>query len=307
MSNTNLKVIYDGESLVNHAMDVKDLAPALLSLGDLFDNANYIFNGESVKIKIEVKALESGSFGINFNLLQSKLSQFSSFLTGDSIASILNLKEIIFGGTVVGIYTVKGLFALIRILSDRKPDKVKDLNNGYVELTVSNEIFIIPSRLLVLYKEESIRKCVEETLKPLAKNGIDTFSVYSNENLLETVKKAELSLFKTPEIQDEVILNYEHEAAYSIISLAFKEDNKWRLHDGSATISVRVIDERFLKKVELNQVSFTKGDILICKVKTVQFKTATGLRTEYDLLEVIDHQKAGRQLDIFDIENSNDV
>lgn len=306
MDNTNLKVVYDGESLINHAMDVKDLAPALLSLGDLFDTANYILNGERVKIKIEVKALEAGSFGIDFNLLQSKMSQFSSFLTGDSLASILNLKEIIFGGTVVGVYTVKGLFSLIRILSGKQPDKVKDLNNGYLELTVSNEVFIIPSRLLVVFKEESVRKSVEETLKPLAKNGIDTFAVYSNENLLETVNKTELNLFKSPEIQDELILEYEHQAAYSIISLAFKEDNKWKLHDGSATISVRVMDEKFLRQVELNQVSFTKGDILICKVKTIQFKTANGLRTEYDLLEVIEHQKAGRQLDIFDITNTDE-
>lgn len=57
-------------------------------------------------------------------------------------------------------------------------------------------------------------------------------------------------------------------------------------------------DESFLNDVEHNRISFAKGDILICKLKTTQYKSSTGLKTEYDLLNVIDHQPPGSQLNL---------
>ena len=85
-------------------------------------------------------------------------------------------------------------------------------------------------------------------------------------------------------------------AAYSIIALAFKDDNKWRLHDGNNTISVSIEDQKFLSDVNENKISFSKGDILICRVRTKQWSTSVGLKTEYVVLEVIDHRSPPRQI-----------
>ncbi len=299
-SENEFKIQYDGEALKDHRMDVRDLAPALLSIAELFEESNRVINGNRTNLSVEIIALQPGSFGVNFGFTQSFTSQAISFLAGDKVASILALKELIVGGTVVGIATVKGLYHLIRWLKGRKPNHIEDLKNGYVKIIFNSETFIFPSRVLELYQEISIRKAVEGSLKPLLKDGVDIFEIYSNDRLVETIQAKEVEYFETPTLEDEKILEYEHESAYSIISLAFKEDNKWRLHDGSSTISVSVKDQYFLKKVEQNQVAFSKGDILICKVKTTQWQTENGLRTEYDLLEVIEHKKAHRQLSLFD-------
>ena len=295
-----LKISYDGEALRKHKMDVRDLAPALLAIGELFEESNRVLNDDKTTLRVKVNALETGSFGIVFELDQSLVDQITGFLTGDGVTSILNLKELIIGGALFGTASIKGLFSLIRWLKGGKPDQIKDLKNGYIQLTINNETITVPSKLLLLYKEVSVRKAVENTLAPLQRDGITEFSVIENGKVVENIPKSELRYFVTPAVADEKILEHENEAAYSIISLAFKEDNKWRLYDGSSTINVSVKDIDFLKKVELNQVSFTKGDILICKVKTIQWKTDHGLKTEYELLEVKEHQRAGRQLSIFD-------
>lgn len=50
---TEFKIIYDGESLKNHSMEIRDLAPALLALGNLFDEVNRILNGDKAAIKLQ--------------------------------------------------------------------------------------------------------------------------------------------------------------------------------------------------------------------------------------------------------------
>ena len=82
------------------------------------------------------------------------------------------------------------------------------------------------------------------------------------------------------------------------MSLAFKEGNRWRLTDGQNTFSVQVNDEDFLRRVDANQVSFAKGDVLICKLRTKQWQVEDGVRSEYELVEVVEHRSA-RQLPLF--------
>jgi hypothetical protein len=289
-TNTQLTVVYDGEALTSHSMDVRELAPALLSLGKLFDESNRVLNGENTQIKLQVKAHEAGSFEILLELSQSLGNQISGFLTGDLITSALNLKELILG--------TAGLIYLIKKLKGGKPLSIKDLKNGMVRIEIEGETFEAPLKLLRLYQDIAIRKTVEEVLKPLKNPGIDSFKIKQNKKVIELVNKSDLGYYTLPEIDDEKITENEHEASYSIVSLAFKEDNKWRLHDGNNTISVSVKDEDFLNRVESNEISFTKGDILVCKIKMVQFRTNTGLKTEYELLEVKEHKQAARQLSL---------
>lgn len=293
MSNVvSFRVSYDGAALSAHMMDVRDLAPALLSIGQLFDEANRVLNGKDVSLKLHVKAHQAGSFEILFEAAQSLSSQLSGWLIDDCVTSALNLKELLIGGGV-------SLFWLLKKLKGKNPQKITVLKNDYALIESEDKSFEVPLSLLRLYQDMAVRSATEQVLKPLENNGIDTFTVKDNDHAPQSVDKLTYGYFKCPAIQDEKILEVEHEAAYSIISLAFKEDTKWRLYDGNSTITVSIGDENFLRKVNENLIAFAKGDILMCTVKVSQWKTTAGLRTEYEVLEVKDHQHAARQIPLF--------
>lgn len=285
-------VSYCGEALDSRQMDVRDLGPALLSLGQLFDEANRVLNGDKVSVKVQVTAQKSGSFQIDFEAIQTIYSQLSGFLTGDFVSSALNLKELI----LTGVGGAGGLFWLIKKLKGGKPKKITDLKNGMVRIEFDGETFEAPLKLLRLYQDLAVRAATEKVLRPLENEGINTFVAKDEKKEFVRVEKKDLPHFKIPEIQDERLFESEHDAAYSIISLAFKEDNKWRLYDGNSTISVTVKDDDFLRKVDDNLISFAKGDVLLCRVKTTQYRTNTGLKTEYTVLKVYQHRPAARQI-----------
>lgn len=286
------EIAYDGEALRSNSMDVRDLGPALMSLGQLFDEANRVLNDDKTSIHLKVVAQTPGSFEISLLLTTSIPQDITSFLAGDYVTSALNLKELILGGGV-GIFS---LFQLIRWLKGGKPTKIKDNGNGTFEITFEKETFIIPLKLLRLYQDIAIRRATESVLSPLKKEGIDTFKVKQKRKVIEVITKEDLHYFATPSLQDEQITETERISAFTIVSVTFKEDNKWRLSDGNVTMYVTIKDTEFLYKVENNLISFSYGDILRCRVRTVQWRTSEGLKTEHEVLEVLEHIKAARQL-----------
>ena len=69
MAGAKFQVTYGGAVLAKHAMDVRDLAPALLSLGALIREANNEINGGRSKVNLLVHSdFKHGCFNINFEL-----------------------------------------------------------------------------------------------------------------------------------------------------------------------------------------------------------------------------------------------
>jgi hypothetical protein len=73
---------------------------------------------------------------------------------------------------------------------------------------------------------------------------------------------------------------------------------RWRLFDGQSGISVLIADEDFIRRVDASEISFSKGDILICEVLIRQVQGPTGLKTTYVVERVLEHKQAARQLAI---------
>ena len=275
-------------------MDVRDLAPAMLGLGQLFDAANAALNGDSARIKVQVKATEPGCFQITFEVIQTLGEHLVALLSGPSVTAAANLVTLLIGVPTIG--TV-GLIGLIKRLKGGKFDKFDSLPENMVRLTIGEEHIDIPLALLRLYQDVAVRAATEKVIEePLKKEGIDSFEIREQSEVLVKVTKEEAEYFAKPHLPDATLIDDTRRSAFSIISLAFKEDNKWRLNDGTNAISATIEDADFLAKVDANQISFSKGDILICDVRVVQKQTDTGLKTEYTVVRVVEHKPAARQL-----------
>jgi hypothetical protein len=148
-----------------------------------------------------------------------------------------------------------------------------------------------------LYQDLAVRAAAQKVVAdPLRRDGVDKFEVREDRRSLIIVSKEETEYFNKPEVPDEILVETTRRAAFSIISLAFKEENKWRLYDGNTQINATIEDEDFQQRVDSNQIAFAKGDILLCDVRVRQKQTSHGLSTEYAVEKVIEHRPALRQL-----------
>jgi hypothetical protein len=58
----DFQIVYDGPSVRNGEMDVRELAPALMAIADLCQEANTILNGSDAVVGVNIKAIRRGSF-----------------------------------------------------------------------------------------------------------------------------------------------------------------------------------------------------------------------------------------------------
>lgn len=292
MSHAEFTLTYDGPALRNHEMNVRDLAPAMLSVGEAFEALNALQNGKAAQIAVNVRAHQPGCFSVAFDVVQV-VKDAGSFLAGDGVTAAVNLQAILFGTGGVGLTLVW----LIRKLRGKKPERIERLSPGMFRLTIDGETYDVPLALLNAYQELRVRRAVEGFIaRPLLKSGIDEVEFASGGRVLERVTKEEAPLFRAPDPDTDVVIDDTRRAAFTIRDLSFDEDGAWRLFDGTQPIKVRIEDQRFLSQVENDEIRFAKHDVLLCLVHFVQRRTGRGLETENTVIEVLEHIPAPRQL-----------
>ena len=291
-NSAHVDIVYDGPALQDGQMNVRDLASSMLAVGALFDSANQTLNGSNISVDVNVRATKPGSFHILYEVIQPITSTIP---IQELLSTADQIKNLLFGS---GASLFVGLFFLVMWLRGRKP-KVEKINNDLFRLTIDNQSYEVPLKLLHLYQDVSVRRALADIVRPVREPGIDVIEVREDTNLLQKATKDDISAFDVPEVQ-EPLLDETSRHAFSIISLAFKEDNKWRLTDGKAVFHVSMKDTEFQKRVDNNEIAFAKGDILVCDLHTVQWQIQEGVKTEYEVVKVLSHRPA-RQLPMIDL------
>lgn len=293
----NLQLIYDGDGLKNHEINPRELSSAILGLDGLLNEANKTLNSSKTKIQVKVKSnLEAGSFKINFRIDQNIIDKISDLLTSQNLEAILNASELI------GIVFVGGgcLCKLLKFLKNRKPTKKYKKDNLTI-IEVDDEIFETNEKVIKLYENWQLRKSLEEMVSPLEKNGIDLCLVKLEDNReFFDVKKNEFEYFKCSPAREVMIGEpVTFKTNLNIISLSFKDKNKWYVNDGQSSFYTIIEDLEFLRRVDDNE-EFRKGDVLEVLIRREQFlNEEQKLRTEYFIENVIEHKKPHEQMGLF--------
>lgn len=75
-----------------------------------------------------------------------------------------------------------------------------------------------------------------------------------------------------------------------IEAAVFKDNNKWKFDNGGSPINAAILDEEFLRKIDSGELRFGKGDLLKVKLKTIQTFAHGKLKTEFQVIEVLEHK-----------------
>jgi hypothetical protein len=194
---------------------------------------------------------------------------------------------------------VKGLIALIKRLRGRANQKIVLLDNGLARVVLDDESFETERQVIELFRRLRLRKGLEDLLRPLERDGIDEFAVVSSAmERLEIIRKSERHYFAAPGVEQETLSEEEVELNLQLLNVAFQDDNKWRFTDGTSSFYAAIADTNFLNAVKKGQESFTSGDVLKARLLRRQFLVGEQMRTEYQLLEVLDHRRSGAQLNL---------
>ncbi|WP_312536275.1 hypothetical protein [Acinetobacter variabilis] len=285
-------VVYDGKALEEHLMDVRDLAPAMMAISDLLTHANKEINGDKLEIQLNVKAnFKTGCFGIEFVEHLSWVNQIKDMLAGPTATALANASGILslvgfFGGATVGVIQI------YKKLKGKPPVRIEETTDNAKVFYSETEYLEVDKRALRLYRSKVIASDIEKMLEPLSKDGIDSFYVVRemlDENVELFIDKEEVEYFKFQDIDDHLSESIT-ETFLQIESISFKEKNKWRFNNGGSTINASISDEAFLQKIDSGLLRFGKGDLLKVKLKTIQFLAHTKLKTEFEVVEVIEHK-----------------
>ena len=313
MSSSQFRVAFEGAAFDDGEMDVRDLAPALLALGEVIRSANRALNGDRAEASLKMRAANHGSF-------EALLSVDVSFLTAignlfDSIAdnpdrtvAAQALMEMIIGGTVLAGASYAGLLQILKMLKGKAPDSVETRPDGSAVIIHNHNTIVLDPRTLVLLDDVPTRSAVEKfSDAALRIPGVDAVKLGGRGEsdapgpAVRLVKDDIPALVVPPPAAIEPTVEVtERDVLLKIVTLAFRGGYVWRFSDGGEKpFTAEVEDAAFLNEVTAGKVSLSANDTLRCQIREEQVLDASGLRKETKVIRVLEHIPGPRQLRMF--------
>lgn len=288
----HFSIKYDGPALATHQMDIRELAPALIALSELLEHANKAAYPDSNEVRVNVQGnFKGGSFGVDLIAVQTMAQQIVSLLNGDEATAAANLLGILGG---LGLIGGGGVIALVKWLGGRKPSSIRTVGDKVVfelidaEKRETFEVDLIAGKL---YQTRIVRQTLARVVKPLEREGVDVFACGKDGVTQAVITSDERVWFDLAASEADVVSNsLRQNVLLQIESAVFKDDNKWRFHDGSTAFFAEIADQTFVDRINSGDERFGKGDVLIADLRIIQSVTDNGLKQEYLVEKVHAHR-----------------
>ncbi len=303
-TSAKLRIAFDGTSLSEHQIDVQDLAPALMGLGEIFNEANRVFNDKKCHIRVCVTPdMEKKCFDIGLKIIQDNWTAVSSLFTKENIETAEQIIDWIFRTGAAG-----GLVWTL-VHYNKKPVNVinfKDENgNPYYRYQFKDkEDLVLDHKQHILYENNVIRKGLKKLLSPIINNaGISDFYAYKKEHEdgVHVTKKEAQSIEFVLDSEPEELTQDDNtiDAWLSVYSPVYDmKPKKWRFWYGDNHYYMN-IENSGIKELVISNGGALIGDKFRVKLQITQKNVEDKIVNEYKIVKVLEFKPSERQGDMF--------
>lgn len=291
----SVRIAYDGPEVQGGAMDIAELGPALVAMGDLFYDANRVLNGDRAKLEVRVKAFEHGSFEVWLQCAQTLPDQVQQMLRDDPIKTMTQVVALVTGVGGAG----WGVLKFIQWLRGEKPKGEVPSGDGTTIVTRGDgNQTTVNNLVLNLYRDPPLRAAVERMVRPVARNGITSMQVRQENLTVHEVDKPELRYYRA-DVMDkdeaEKLLDTEYTTPWlQVVRPSFEADLTWTLSTGDGRLHLPA-PQAFQQHVRETNMPFAPGDMVHVEMRTTTFSRGGKLRRHHEILRVIEVTHAGVQ------------
>jgi hypothetical protein len=286
VAETEFSIRFAGPALDDGRMAVRDLAPALLALGEMFQEAQSVVDPAGPPVTLEFQATEPGSFIVDLILVRPDVvAEAIDFFNSDPVQALLNLREAIIGA--FGLFGIRKLIRGRDVVSEERSQEP-----GSVTLVLDDGTRLeVPAQTMELERRVRLRRLRRDVLRPLDSSGIEAMEISREDEIVIDLGRDDVQYYEVEADDGAPDLPPGHvDMTVTIVAPSFAEWNEWRVSDGERNFAVAVEDEGFLARVDRAEEAFRKGDRLRARFRYEQHETPAGqLRTEYTIERVLDH------------------
>ncbi|MEQ4693690.1 MULTISPECIES: hypothetical protein [Providencia] len=276
-------IFYDAEDngFSNHKMNAYDLGTSIVEIAKMMYKADEILNGNNKSIELQVTApAREGSFAIDFlvKYFNEKSVDVLKYLGFSEESSSLK-----FGDALTLAKSLKGE-RIISVITETGSDVAKLELDGR---EVTCDKFVAK-----LVSNPDIRQAMNEVItQPLMGKNSPVFRVEVNDKEVLKIENTDTQEF-TPLPKNSLnhVASKVVTANITITQVNFESQNGWKMRYDDKERAVKMADESFLKRVNDNTKSFTKGDMLEVELEIADKTTARSERTQYTIIRVIRHR-----------------
>lgn len=310
MATPSLNLIYKIEGEFEDGIDVFALAPVLLNLGNLIQEANTTLYPGGDEISVNVKPFKEGSFVLDIGLIPpSVIEQIARAIFTTDLSQLKTLLEcigLVATGATTGAGTLYGLLKFLR----GKPKAVKKLPNGEVRYTAQNGTQVnVTYNVHALYQNgvlpEAAAKSLIDAVELPGATGVKTFLKDSPEKTTTKFTKEDAEDIATvirpppalPMIEVKDIKNtskvYLHPKTVDLEGGPFTWS--FRKLGNDDVVKARIVARTFLDAIKAGEVRLSAQDVLFVEMVERQTYKDKTWQTTNEIVEVIAYRSADRQ------------
>lgn len=252
-----MRLQFEGQT---HAIDANTLINTLIHYQTVVNEANKQYGGGARDVRIQVNAIEKGSFVIDISVVQSLINQLFS---KDSVEYVAGLVSIV--GGVYGLYKVfKG-----------KPIKTSE-DKKTAEKSVSPTININITDITNVYNQPVVREAISKSVENADEDpNVEGFTISKDkeDDNPVTFERKDFKSYIYDDFDNEEDVPDEREideiTTLVIVGLNFEKGSRWQFMYNGFKIAVIVKDDALMKKIDEGE-RFGKGDAIKVKLRRIQ-------------------------------------